>query len=82
MRGESLDVSVSGSWTAANLQALEPLVETAVREAAGRRLHVDIHGLGEIDTFGACLLNRMIRDGSPSATASKGTGAVTAFAAA
>ena len=61
VRGESLDVSVSGSWTAANLQALEPLVETAVNEAGGRRLHVDMHGLGEIDTFGACLLNRLIR---------------------
>ena len=39
VRGERLDVSVSGSWTAANVQALEPLVETVVHEAAGRRLH-------------------------------------------
>ena len=59
-RGERLDISVSGSWTAANVQTLEPLVETAVHESTGRRVHVDMHGLDEIDTFGACLLNRLI----------------------
>ena len=59
--GERLDVSVSGSWTAANVQVLEPLVVAVVHEAAGRRLKIDMQALGEIDTFGACLLNRLIR---------------------
>ena len=58
--GERLDVSVSGSWTAANVQVLEPLVAAVVHEAAGRRLKIDMQALGEIDTFGACLLNRLI----------------------
>src|SRR5271154_6712412 len=64
--GERLDVSVSGSWTAANVQVLEPLVEAVVHEAVGRRLNIDMQTLDEIDTFGACLLNRLIRTREPS----------------
>ena len=63
--GERLEVSVSGSWTAANVQALEPLIEAVVHEAAGRRLSIDMQALGDIDTFGACLLNRLIRRRDP-----------------
>ena len=65
VRGERLDVSVSGSWTAANVQVLELLVESVVHEAVGRRLSIDMLALGEIDTFGAYLLNRLIRIRDP-----------------
>jgi phospholipid/cholesterol/gamma-HCH transport system permease protein len=61
LRGESLDVAISGRWTAAQAQVLEPLVEGVLRESHARRMSFDMHGLSEIDTFGACLLERMIR---------------------
>jgi phospholipid/cholesterol/gamma-HCH transport system permease protein len=61
VHGDRLNVSVSGTWTAANVQTLEPLVETVVHEAEGRRLNINMQALGEIDTFGACLLNKLIR---------------------
>jgi phospholipid/cholesterol/gamma-HCH transport system permease protein len=60
--GERLDITISGSWTAAHAAVLEPLVDAALHGSQGRRISVDMDGVGEIDTFGACLLERLLRN--------------------
>ncbi len=59
--GASLDAVASGSWTAPHAAKLEPQVDAIARNAATRGLRVDMRGVGEMDTFGACLLERLIR---------------------
>lgn len=61
VHGDGLDVIASGSWTAAHATVLEPLVDTVLHGSQGRSISVDMHGVSEIDTFGACLLERLIR---------------------
>lgn len=61
VRGDALDIILSGSWTSAHVAALEPLVEHALRDAQNRKIRVDLGGIAEIDTFGACLLERLLR---------------------
>jgi phospholipid/cholesterol/gamma-HCH transport system permease protein len=60
--GERLDITVSGSWTASHVAVLEPLVDAVLLESQGRRIAVDMHDVEEIDTFGACLLERLLRN--------------------
>lgn len=62
--GRDLDVTLSGSWTAAHTHVLEPLVEAAVQKARGRSVRLDMHAVTEVDTFGACLLERLARGDS------------------
>jgi phospholipid/cholesterol/gamma-HCH transport system permease protein len=57
----SLDVIASGPWTAAHAATLEPLVDAIAPGPQGRSMSVDMRGVGEIDTFGACLMERLIR---------------------
>ncbi len=59
VEGERLRVAAGGSWTVAHAAVLEPLVDRLVRESRGRSASVDLHGVEEIDTFGACLLERL-----------------------
>lgn len=61
VHGATLDVVVSGSWTAPYAATLEPLVDAIARDAKGRRISVDLRGVHELDTFGACLMERLIR---------------------
>jgi phospholipid/cholesterol/gamma-HCH transport system permease protein len=59
-RGTIFEVRARGSWTAANMPILEPLVEGATRDSVGRRLSLDMAGLSHLDTFGACLLHGLM----------------------
>ncbi|VFU16565.1 ABC transporter permease [Methylocella tundrae] len=61
LHGASLEVVASGPWTAAHAGALEPLVEKVIAGASAGSLSLDIHGVREIDTFGACLMERLLR---------------------
>ncbi|ACB97057.1 MlaE family lipid ABC transporter permease subunit [Beijerinckia indica] len=61
LRGETLNVIATGSWIGAHAAALEPLIEGVRRDGRGRTLSVDMRGVDEIDTFGACLLERLIQ---------------------
>ena len=61
MRGASLDVVASGSWTAPYAATFEPLVDATLRGAQGHSMSVDMRGVREIDTFGACLVERLVR---------------------
>ena len=60
--GDRLRITAVGSWTAPHARALEAAVETAAAEVGGKRgLSIDATGVREIDTFGAWLLERLVR---------------------
>jgi phospholipid/cholesterol/gamma-HCH transport system permease protein len=56
---DRVNVTADGAWTSDEAAALEPQVETLVAARNARALTLDLHGLSEIDTFGACLLERL-----------------------
>jgi phospholipid/cholesterol/gamma-HCH transport system permease protein len=61
--GGRLRLSAGGAWTALNARALEPLIEaeTARRETIAQ-VDVDMARVERLDTFGAWLLERLLRD--------------------
>lgn len=61
LSGERLDVTASGSWTALHAASIEPLVNDLLKESHGRHVSLDMREIREIDTFGACLLERLMR---------------------
>jgi phospholipid/cholesterol/gamma-HCH transport system permease protein len=66
VRGGRLDLEAAGPWTAAHAGELERLVERAVREASGAiAISIDMRGVASFDTFGAWLLERLLRAGPP-----------------
>ncbi len=62
VRDGRLELSAGGTWTALHAAALEPLVE---RHAAGAGevsgVSIDMSGVSAFDTFGAWLLERLVR---------------------
>ncbi|MEJ1157232.1 MlaE family ABC transporter permease [Prosthecomicrobium sp. N25] len=58
--GDRIAVRARGAWTAANASVLEPLVG-GVEARRARALAVDVAGIGELDTFGAWLVERLVR---------------------
>jgi phospholipid/cholesterol/gamma-HCH transport system permease protein len=65
MEGERCELLASGSWTAAHAAKLEALIGQAAGEASGaRNISIDMRGVGAFDTFGAWLLERLIREGA------------------
>jgi phospholipid/cholesterol/gamma-HCH transport system permease protein len=60
--GESLRLAGAGAWTSRNARPLEELIEaTASRHAAVRRVAIDMAAVERLDTFGAWLLERLVR---------------------
>ena len=63
--GEHLQLAGAGAWTAANAGALEPLIgaETQARRRrrAIRTVTIDMAAVEQLDTFGAWLLERLLR---------------------
>ncbi len=61
--GDRLQLAAGGSWTAPNAADLEALIDDAV--ARGRKLgrvELNMAGVENLDTFGAWLLERLLRD--------------------
>ncbi len=60
--GERLKLTAAGSWTAPFAAVLEPLIESQA-SAAPRvpSMSIDMAGVREFDTFGAWLLERLVR---------------------
>ncbi len=59
------ELAAAGSWTAANAAGLETVIEHAAQEAAAiRDVSVDMHSIALFDTYGAWLLERLIRERS------------------
>jgi len=60
--GEHRQVSASGFWTAAHAATIEQKIEAIKLQVSGSGiLEIDISEIGELDTFGAWLLERLTR---------------------
>ncbi len=62
-RGDSLDLAASGSWTATHARTLEPLIYSATATyATVRRIVIDVAKVDHLDTYGAWLIERTVRE--------------------
>jgi phospholipid/cholesterol/gamma-HCH transport system permease protein len=60
--GETLRLAAAGAWTSTNAQPLEREIDSAAsRHAAARRVAIDMGAVERLDTFGAWLLERLVR---------------------
>jgi phospholipid/cholesterol/gamma-HCH transport system permease protein len=60
--GERLQLAAAGSWTAEYAGRIERLVDDVVRQMpAIRRVDLDLRGIERLDTFGAWLVERLLR---------------------
>jgi phospholipid/cholesterol/gamma-HCH transport system permease protein len=73
--GDALELRPSGSWTKRHAGALESLADDALPQVrAAPRLKLDLAGLGELDTLGAWLLEKLSRGAEQSGGAVTVTG--------
>jgi phospholipid/cholesterol/gamma-HCH transport system permease protein len=73
--GELLRLAAGGAWIAKNARVLEKQIEHAGRHNGGvKRVDIDMAGVDRLDTFGAWLLQRLVRDFSARGAATKVTG--------
>jgi phospholipid/cholesterol/gamma-HCH transport system permease protein len=62
LKGDTLELAASGSWTAAHARELEALVDGVAADARqAKKVAIDMTGVREFDTFGAWLLERLTR---------------------
>ena len=61
--GERLDLAAAGEWTADHADALEKQVMQATPAKPGvvKSLRIDMRGVAKLDTYGAWLLERLLR---------------------
>src|SRR5271169_6278960 len=60
---EELEFTAIGSWTTAHADALELLVDAAAAQASDvRNMAINMAMVGELDTLGAWLLERLLRN--------------------
>jgi phospholipid/cholesterol/gamma-HCH transport system permease protein len=60
--GDRLALAAAGAWTSQNAGLLERQIETAARQYDGvRRVAIDMGAVERLDTFGAWLLEKLVR---------------------
>src|SRR5690242_9699980 len=61
--GERLDLAATGEWTADHADSLEKQVinATPVRPGQISAMRIDMAGVAKLDTYGAWLLERLLR---------------------
>ena len=65
LKRDGHELTASGSWTAVHAAGLEAAIGQAVQQAAGvRDVSVDMNGVKAFDTYGAWLLERLVRERS------------------
>jgi phospholipid/cholesterol/gamma-HCH transport system permease protein len=73
--GDSLRLAAAGAWTSANAGALEQQIATAAtRHGAAKRVAIDMGAVERLDTFGAWLLQKMVRGFATRGCATEVTG--------
>src|SRR3569623_1956003 len=73
--GESLRLAGAGAWTSANAGALEQQIATAAsRHGAAKTVAIDMGAVERLDTFGAWLLEKLVRSFSTRGCATEITG--------
>ena len=60
-RGDWVELSAAGSWTAEYASAIEPQVEAATRGITARGIAININRIEYLDTYGAWLIERTMR---------------------
>ena len=60
--GDRLTLSGAGEWTATQARRLEHLVATQSDNAEARRVTIDMAAVKRLDTYGAWLLERLVRN--------------------
>ena len=74
-QGEWLLLAGSGAWVAENAHRLEIEIDAATRRSgAVKRVDIDMGAVDHLDTFGAWLLERLMRDFSARGVATQVTG--------
>jgi phospholipid/cholesterol/gamma-HCH transport system permease protein len=62
VKGDRLEVAATGAWVANHARELEPLVDAVGANDDGvRSVAIDMHQVRELDTYGAWLLERLVR---------------------
>ncbi len=62
IRGDRFELVAAGHWTSDYAHLLEPLIEAATQERPKvTNVKIDMGGIEQIDTFGAWLLERLVR---------------------
>ena len=62
MTGQRLTLAATGSWTAEHAYELEPLVEAVTeRRLTAGGVSIDMGRIERLDTFGAWLVERLLR---------------------
>jgi phospholipid/cholesterol/gamma-HCH transport system permease protein len=60
--GDRLRLAAGGAWTASNARLLESQIDHAAKNNDGvKRVDIDVAGIKRLDTFGAWLLERLVR---------------------
>nr|WP_246700557.1 ABC transporter permease [Variibacter gotjawalensis] len=63
VNGQRLEIAASGAWIADNADDLEPLVDAVASENPQvSSVAIDMRDVKELDTYGAWLLERLVRD--------------------
>jgi phospholipid/cholesterol/gamma-HCH transport system permease protein len=63
VKNERLEIAAGGAWTSENADDLEPLIDAVASENPQvRSVAIDMRGVRELDTYGAWLLERLVRD--------------------
>ncbi|HET9717014.1 MAG TPA: ABC transporter permease [Pseudolabrys sp.] len=60
-RGDWVELSAAGSWTAEYAGAIEPQVDAATRTISARGIAININRIEYLDTYGAWLIERTLR---------------------
>lgn len=62
INSDELDLTAGGSWTASQATILESLIESTVADQASvKAVRINLSGITQLDTFGAWLLERLLR---------------------
>jgi phospholipid/cholesterol/gamma-HCH transport system permease protein len=62
IRGDRLELAAAGRWTSDSAHTLEPLVEAVTQESLKvTSVDIDMGGIEQLDTYGAWLLERLVR---------------------
>ena len=60
--GDRIELSAAGSWTAEYAGAIEPQIDAAARTVTARNIAVNITRIDYLDTYGAWLIERALRN--------------------
>ncbi len=73
--GENLRLAAAGAWTSQNAASIEQQIESASsRHGSARRVAIDLGAVERLDTFGAWLLEKLVRGFASRGCATEVTG--------